>query len=134
MIPYCNFRSSHLLTYFQMLLAYHISFLVASRAPSFTIDSVNQAVLMRAPICVQERVNIDDYLSEKYPDAVLVRKPSKMALHSSLKAGECAVAVVPVSEYDQFSRYSVVNGDCSLQWSGRIEKNVQSGFASDVDR
>ena len=109
------------------------SFLVISRAPTFTIDSVEQAVLMRAPICVQRGVNIDDYLSEKYPDAVLIRNEDKDELHQSLKGGKCPVAVVPVSEYEQFSRYSAVNGDCSLKWSGKVEQIVPAGFASAVD-
>jgi hypothetical protein len=109
------------------------SFLVARRAPAFTIDSVEQAVLLRAPICVQEKVNIDDYLSEKYPKAVLVRRPNKDEILKSLKAGRCSVAVVPVAEYEQFSRYSSVNGDCSLKWSGKVEKIVPAGFASAVD-
>ena len=109
------------------------SFLVARRAPTFKIDTVEHAALLKAPICVEAKVNIDDYLSDKYPDAVLVRKPSKLELHQALKNGECMVAVVPVSEYEQYSRYSSVNADCALQWSGKVEKIVPAGFASDVD-
>jgi ABC-type amino acid transport substrate-binding protein len=109
------------------------SFLVISRKPTFAIDSVDQAVLMRAPICVQRGVNIDDYLTENYPEAAMIRNDDLNELHQSLKRGKCLVAVVPVSEYEQFSRYSVVNGDCSLKWNGKVEQIVPAGFASDVD-
>ena len=109
------------------------SFLVARRQPSYAIETVKQAVLVRAPICVQAKVNIDDYLSEKYPEAVLVRKPTKEEIFSSLKSGECSVAVVAVAEYEQYSRDINVNGDCSLTWNGRVEQIIPAGFASAVD-
>lgn len=88
---------------------------------------------MRAPICIQEKVNIDDYISAKYPQAILVRKESKQDVHVALSNHECAVAVVSVSEYDQFSRYSSINGDCTLKWNGRVENIVPAGFALHVD-
>lgn len=109
------------------------SFLVARRKPTFTIESIEQAVSMRAPICVQERVNIDDYISGKYPKAVMVRKEEMEDFPSSLKSGECSVAVMSVSEYQQLSRSSSTNGDCTLSWSGQVENILPAGFASDVD-
>lgn len=109
------------------------SFLVARRIPTHSIESVEQAVLMRAPICVQAKVNIDDYLTEKYPEAVLVRREKKEDIFSSLENGECSVAVMAVSEYEQYSRDTNVNGDCTLQWNGRVEQIIPAGFASDVD-
>ena len=109
------------------------SFLVARRQPGTTIDSVEQAVLLRAPICIQARVNIDDYLSYKYPEAVLVRRETNEEIFQSLKRGDCSVAVMAASDYEQYSRNSEINGDCALQWSGKVESIVQAGFASDVD-
>jgi len=109
------------------------SFLVARRVPATNIESVEQAVLMKAPICVQERVNIDDYLTNKYPEAVLVRKPFQEEMFTALKSGECRVAVLAVSEYEQYSRDSNINGDCTLAWSGRVEQIIPAGFACDVD-
>ena len=109
------------------------SFLVARRSPVSTIESVEQAVIMRAPICVQARVNIDDYLTDKYPEAVLVRKNDKDNIFPALQSGECSVAVMAVSEYEQYSRDVTLNGDCSLKWNGRVEQIIPAGFASDVD-
>jgi hypothetical protein len=109
------------------------SFLVARRQPGTTIDSVEQAVLLKVPICIQARVNIDDYLSYKYPEAVLVRRENNEEIFQSLHRGECSVAVMAVSEYEQYSRNSKINGDCSLQWSGKVESIIPAGFASAVD-
>lgn len=106
---------------------------MARRVPTHTIDSVQQAVALRAPICVQAKVNIDDYISNKYPEAVLIRRATNEDVLFSLKNQECSAAVMPLSEYEQFSRNADINSVCSLYWNGRVEQNIPAGFASDVD-
>lgn len=109
------------------------SFMVARQASPFTIDSIEQAVLLRAPICLQEKTNIDDYVSAKYPKAVLRRRENIDDVHKTLKSGRCSIAVMSVSEYEQLTRSSQANEDCTLSWTGKVENIIPAGFATDVD-
>ena len=109
------------------------SFLVERRKPSGTIQSVQEAVIAHAPICLQADTALDDYISEKYPAAVLIHRSSQRDVFASLRKDECVVAVVPQNSYDTYSRDEDVNGDCSLSWVGRVERFVPSGLTTAVD-
>jgi hypothetical protein len=110
-----------------------VSFLVIRRTPVFEIESVKQAVLLRAPICVESKVQTDEYLTTTYPDAILVRKATPSDVFGALQNDECQIAAVPVSLFDVYQRNLDVNEDCSLSWQGRTEKIVPSGIATAVD-
>lgn len=89
--------------------------------------------MVRTPICLQEGVAIDQYVSNKYSSANLVRKRTSRLVFDALNEGECEVAVVSLLDYEKFRRNIDVNGDCSLWWSGRVEQYVLSGLATAVD-
>jgi hypothetical protein len=109
------------------------SFLVARRQPSSTLQSIQDAVVQRAPICLQARVALDQYITDQHPSAILVRKESESDVFQGLVQGDCVVAVVPKYSYDTYVRNSEINSDCGLTWQGRVEKYVPSGLASRVD-
>lgn len=109
------------------------SFLVARRRPSSTLQSVQDAVVQRAPICLQASVALDEYITNQYPSAVLVRKKLESDVFQGLVQGKCVVAVVPKYSYETYLRNSEINSDCGLTWQGRVEKFVPSGLASRVD-
>ena len=110
------------------------SFLVALRTlPSSTLESVQDAVAQRAPICLQASVALDQYITNQYPSAILVRKESEADVYRGLLQGECVVAVVPKSSHEIYLKNSEINSDCGLTWQGRVEKFVPSGLANRVD-
>jgi hypothetical protein len=109
------------------------SFLVARRQPSSTLQSIQDAVVQRAPICLQARVALDQYITDQHPSAILVRKESESDVFQGLVQGDCVVAVVPKCSYETYVRNSEINSDCGLTWQGRVEQYVPSGLASRVD-
>lgn len=126
------------LTFFALIIvaaytANLVSFLVVRNTEAFKIQSIEEAVLLGAPICVQEAVAIDEYLSEKYPNAKLVRYESTAEMFMGLKKRQCQIAAVEMSNYDIFSRDAEVNGDCTLKWHGRVENIIPSGIATTID-
>jgi hypothetical protein len=126
------------LTFFALIIvaaytANLVSFLVVRNTEAFKIQSIEEAVLLGAPICVQEAVAIDEYLSEKYPNAKLVRYESTAEMFMGLKKKQCQIAAVEMSNYDIFSRDAEVNGDCTLKWHGRVENIIPSGIATTID-
>jgi len=109
------------------------SFLVARNQPESTFRSVQEAVLVKAPICLQGGASLDEYVSETYPSATLVRRDTGKDATMSLTGGECDIALLPHSDYDTFRRDEELNSDCSLVWTGTVEKYVPSGLATAVD-
>jgi hypothetical protein len=110
-----------------------VSFLVVRNTEVFKIASVEEAMLLDAPICVQDAVAIDEYLQKKYPNANLVRYPGTKEMMLGLKNKECVIAAIEVANYDVLKRDAEVNGDCTLKWQGRVEQIVPSGIATLVD-
>ena len=109
------------------------SFLVARRQPEESIQSVQDAILMRAPICVQDNVALDQYVTNRYPSAVLRRKQTEGAVFEAVVSGECPVGLVPNFSFETYRRSGQINSECSLAWKGRVERYVPSGLATLVD-
>jgi hypothetical protein len=110
------------------------SFLVARRTPLSTLLSIQDAVYQRVPICLQKSVALEEYITNQYPTAVLVRKDSEAEVFQGLIQGkQCDVAVVPKYSYDTYLKNPEINSDCGLTWQGRVEQFVPSGLATRVD-
>lgn len=109
------------------------SFLVARSTVSFAISSIEEAEVRGIPLCIQKAVAMDDYISKQYPDAFLIRKNREKDVFTALADGTCTAAVVPLASYDTFRRDTTINKECKLNWQGRIEMNVPSGFATAID-
>jgi ABC-type amino acid transport substrate-binding protein len=109
------------------------SFLVVQRQPTYRVETIRQAVLVGAPICVRDKVDAQEYINDKYPTAILRSQPTEADVYLALQAKECEVAAVPLSEFRIYERDAEVNKGCSLEWHGRVELFVPAGFASDVD-
>lgn len=109
------------------------SFLVAQNQPDVNFRSLEEAVLVGAPICIQGGVSQDQFVVDKHPSAVLIRKENGREVFMGLKNGDCSVALAPLSEYESFRRNREINGDCRLSSTGRVEKYVPSGLATAVD-
>jgi membrane protein implicated in regulation of membrane protease activity len=126
------------LTFFALIIvaaytANLVSFLVVRNTETFKVENVGEAVLMGAPICVQDAVAIDEYLQKKYPTAKLVRYPDTKEMMYGLKNKECVIAAIELANYDVLATNAEVNSDCTLKWQGRVEQIVPSGIATTVD-
>ena len=126
------------LTFFALIIvaaytANLVSFLVVRNTEKFKIESIQDAVWRGVPICVQEAVAIDEYISKKYPNANLVRYESLAEMFIGLKKKQCQIAAVEMANYDIFLRDAQVNSDCTLNWHGRVENIVPSGIATTID-
>jgi hypothetical protein len=109
------------------------SFLVTRHESDFGFHEVRDAVAMRIPICIQGGVALDEYISERYPRAVLIRKSSSSQVFEALRNNHCSLAVVSRNEYETAERNEKLNKNCWLSWSGRVERFVPSGMAVAVD-
>ncbi|KAL7566316.1 hypothetical protein ACA910_013639 [Epithemia clementina (nom. ined.)] len=126
------------LTFFALLVASAytanlVSFLVARNNPDFSVTSMGEAVRRGVSVCVQRGVEMDEFLTRKYPNAFFVRKSTEGDVFWAVFHGECQVAFVPQSSFDLYRRRSEINEDCSLAWHGRVERIVPSGIATIVD-
>jgi len=109
------------------------SFLVSRSQPEIAFHTIQEAAVVKIPICLQRGIAIDQYVSAKYPNANLIRKRTGRLVFDALNAGECEVAVVSLMDYENFRRKKEVNENCQLWWAGRVEQYVPSGLATAVD-
>lgn len=109
------------------------SFLVVHRRPKNLINSVQEAVILRSPICVQDRVNANEYLAQRYPRALFKRKPTQEAVYQALFNNECRVAVDTSASFQQYQVTTEFNKDCNLTRSDQVEYFLNAGFATAVD-
>lgn len=106
------------------------SFLVANNTPSLAIASVGDAVSARLPICVKDSSVSDTLVTDAHPGAILVPKRIEDDIFFGVNRGECTLALTNVGTWDNYKERSVVNGNCQLDWIGRVFKFIEAGFAS----
>lgn len=109
------------------------SFLVVEHTPTISIESIEDAVRMRAPICVLASTQTDNAVTNAFPNARLVRKRQEEDVYHGVSTGECTVAATTASAWNYYERQSQVNGACELQWVGRVFRNVPAGFGMRSD-
>lgn len=109
------------------------SFLVSRGTPHSVVKSIDEAAILRLPLCIQGGVAMDDYITEHHPDAILVRMNNEKQVLEGLNNGVCVAALVPLASYDTYKRDVSVNSECRLTWEGRVELNIPSGFATAID-
>lgn len=90
------------------------SFLLSRSQPEVAYHTIREAAVVKTPICVQRGVNIDQYITAKYPTANLVRKRTSRLVFDGLNDGECEVAVVSKLDFEKFRRNNEVNSGCDL--------------------
>jgi len=91
------------------------SFLV-SQKHEMKVASLDQAVRWSLPICVHRLSSTDQYMTDKYPNAHVIRKEKVKDAYDGLLTGECEVLATEKSTFDQYERRGDVNGACDLRW------------------
>lgn len=114
------------------------SFLVVENTPSLQVESVEEAVALKLPMCVPAGTISESEVSEAYGDRgpIFKRFPAgegEEAIYQGVTRGECTVALTTVGSWDEYRRNSQANGECRLSWVGRVEKFIQAGLATFSD-
>ena len=86
--------------------------------------TILQAVLpcerLDAIVCVRRGGLIDEQFTQRYPTADLMRMDTQFDMFRALRRGDCNVAATQLGTFEVFQRTSAVNGDCRLNWQGRV--------------
>ena len=108
------------------------SFLVA-RSNTARIESIDEAVQLKAPVCIQAAGIEDETLTARYPTINLVRKTTQEEVFQALLNGDCLIAATQASAFEVHQRNADINVDCRLNWVGHVVHIIPSGFAVAVD-
>jgi len=101
--------------------------------PRLTIETIDDALTRGLSICVQEGYLSHEYMLRTYPQAKLVAKSGGKGDIRGLLAGDCVLALSSVNEWDEAKINKEFNGDCNLEWVGRVVHPVNAGFGVKID-
>jgi Ligand-gated ion channel len=115
------------------------SFLVQRNGVESSVSTLDDAVRLSIPVCVQRGAIIDEMLSKKNPDLILVRKDSEEEMFQALKKdwyggkGGCGVLMTNLGTFEVYQGQKSVNQDCTLKSEKRVILSLPAGFATAVD-
>ena len=107
--------------------------LVVQNQPASPIQTLDDAVRMQVPICVWATTGTDSTITQAFPNGRIVRKPTSKEVFQGVISGECRVAATELTSWDYWKGNLEVNGECQLDWIGRIFRNVRASFALKSD-
>ena len=97
------------------------------------IDTIDQAIAHGIPICTYENTNADFLIKERYKHADRRPKPTELDAFQALKVGECGLVAAYKDNWLGYQSNSEYNPDCDLEWVGREQEIIKSGFAVKAD-
>jgi hypothetical protein len=115
------------------------SFLVKRDGVVSLISTIDDAVRLAVPVCVQRGAIIDEILSEKHHELILVRKASEQEMFEGLKKswyggkGGCGLVLTNLGTFQVYQSQKDINSDCSLTSDKRVVLQLPAGFATVVD-
>ena len=109
------------------------SFFVIQHAPVSSIQDLQDAIDNGYRICVYENTAAHDHVSKHYPKGTYVPMPGPHGHFEGLLNGECDIAVASMNEWDYVKIDKTFNGDCQLEWVGRIINFLEAGFGLKSD-
>lgn len=109
------------------------SLLVVYQQKSGPVESIEQAVVQKLPICTYANTPSHEHIQEEYPRAKLRPKKNELAAFQALQAGECDLLAAQYDNWLAFKRDNRYNPDCDMEWVGRKVLSVRSGFAVKAD-
>jgi hypothetical protein len=89
-------------------------------------------VALDVPVCIYADTGTYFAVTNVFPNANLVKKDER-GVYAGLFDGSCDIAITTVSTWQGYQYDETINGDCNLEWIGRVFQPVQSGFALNVD-
>lgn len=109
------------------------SFLVVENTPSVQLNSLEDAVRIRASICVHKGSETHETLSSTFPTAILIKMKTEGDIYWGLRNGVCLVIAINAGSWAYWEKKMSVNGDCALEWVGGIFRKAPQGFATKSD-
>jgi hypothetical protein len=95
------------------------SFLVVKNKPQLVIESIEQAVRLKIPMCVFEGTLTHQTIQERFPayarSGLLVPFTIERDVFKNIGT-KCQIGITEVSTWKTFQYNELVNGDCSLYW------------------
>jgi hypothetical protein len=102
------------------------SFFVIQNAPSSQIQSVDDAINAGISMCILDGSATHVFAQENYPKGIYVPQSDEF---DGLLNGDCGLAFTYVNAWESVKIDKTVNGDCDLQWVGRVISFNEAGFA-----
>ena len=109
------------------------SFFVIQHTPVNTIQDIQDAIDNGLSMCVYGDTASHDYVAKHYPKGTYIPKPGPWGHVESLLDGECNLAILSMNEWVQVKINKEFNGECNLEWVGRIINFLEAGFALKSD-
>lgn len=109
------------------------SLLVISKQQPAAIESIEQAVSQKLPICTWAGTASDEYIRAKHSRAKLFPKQDELSAFQALQEGECELFAAQKDNWLTLAGDNRYNPDCDMEWVGRTVRSVSSGFAVKAD-
>ena len=109
------------------------SFFVIQHTPVNTIQDIQDAIDNGLSMCVYGDTASHDYVMKHYPKGNYVPRPGPWGHVESLLDGECNLAILSMNEWVQAKINKEFNGECNLEWVGRVINFLEAGFALKSD-
>jgi Ligand-gated ion channel len=115
------------------------SFLVERNEVSTSVTTIEDAIRLSVPVCVQRSTIIDEFVSKKFPELILARKDSVQEMFEGLKQSwyggkeGCGLLLTSLAFFELYQNEVEFNKECSLTSEKRVVINLPSSFATTVD-
>eukprot|EP00521_Asterionellopsis_glacialis_P009223 CAMPEP_0195288304 /NCGR_PEP_ID=MMETSP0707-20130614/5023_1 /TAXON_ID=33640 /ORGANISM="Asterionellopsis glacialis, Strain CCMP134" /LENGTH=292 /DNA_ID=CAMNT_0040348155 /DNA_START=287 /DNA_END=1165 /DNA_ORIENTATION=+ len=80
-------------------------------------------------ICLWGGTGSAEYATSTYPQGIFVMMESEEDTILGVKRGDCQFGLTSVQSWERLESDKSINGDCNLEWVGRVVKFVEAGFA-----
>ena len=116
-------------------------FLAARRRNSknVIVGTLEDALKHNTPVCVMRSSVMDEFVTQRYPDMIVIRKDSEQAMFDALRLPwynsnqGCGAVITIKGTFETYRSNKAVNWDCSLTTENRVIKSLPTGFATAFD-
>ena len=111
------------------------SMLVRIPEPAFTLNSIQDAINNKMPICMDLQTGILEYMERKYPEALplFVGRETREMMYNSLNNGECELLLDYEDDFNIKKTKVEFNPDCYLTWEGNAVNKISQSFVTKMD-
>ncbi|CAB9518315.1 receptor subunit 1 [Seminavis robusta] len=110
------------------------SFFVIENAPSVEIQSIEEAIQARYPICIWGGTASAKYITDQYPQAITVEVDNDNEdMFRAVRENKCAVGVTARATFELYRDQHSANPDCDVIWVGRVIRYSSGSFGVKAD-
>jgi hypothetical protein len=108
------------------------SFFVIQNIPTSQIETIDDAINAGISMCVADGTAVHLFAKLKYPKGIYVPKPDFSEFNGILN-GECSLVLTYLHDWEKVKIDKTVNGNCNLEWIGRVIDFKEAGFGVKAD-